>query len=132
MQQREKIIHTWFEMWLKKESTGIEKIFTEDAIYIESWGPKYQGIKKIAHWFSEWNTRGNVLEWEIKQYFHFLDQTLVEWYFKADTKEEGIAAFDGISLIHWTKTDQICFLKEFACDVDNYDPYENGVEPVFR
>ena len=70
MDKREKIIRLWFDMWLQKKDLGIEGIFSADALYIESWGPQYQGVAKVKHWFEEWNTRGTVLQWDIKQYFH--------------------------------------------------------------
>lgn len=48
-------------MWLQKKDLGILKLFTVDAVYVENWGPKYQGNTEIKHWFDEWNTRGTVL-----------------------------------------------------------------------
>ena len=82
MDNRERIIRLWFDMWLTKKDLGISDIFSNNAIYIESWGPEYHGIKKIILWFEEWNTRGTVLQWDIKQFFHKDNQTIVEWYFK--------------------------------------------------
>ena len=66
MDKREKIIRLWFDMWLQKKDLGIEDIFSADALYIESWGPQYHGSAKVKHWFEEWNTRGTVLQWDIK------------------------------------------------------------------
>ena len=40
MNEREKIIHLWFEMWLTKQDLGIDSIFAEDVIYTESWNRK--------------------------------------------------------------------------------------------
>ena len=34
-----KLFYLWFEMWLTKQDLGIDNIFAEDVIYIESWGP---------------------------------------------------------------------------------------------
>ena len=82
MNEREKIIRLWFDMWIKKADLGIDNIFTEDVVYTESWSPKYENRKTVKHWFDEWNTRGSVLVWEIKQFFHQGNQTIVEWYFK--------------------------------------------------
>ena len=82
MNERERIIHLWFDMWLKQQDLGIDSIFTEDVIYTESWSPKYESRKTVKHWFDEWNTRGKVLVWDIKQFFHKENQTIVEWYFK--------------------------------------------------
>ena len=78
MEKREETIRLWFEMWLRKEDLGIREIFAPDAVYVESWGPEYHGVEKIAHWFAEWNTRGTVLRWDIKQFFHRGDETVVE------------------------------------------------------
>ena len=83
MNEREKIIRLWFDMWIKKADLGIDNIFTDDVVYTESWSPKYENRKTVKHWFDEWNTRGSVLVWEIKQFFHQGNQTIVEWYFKS-------------------------------------------------
>ena len=60
MNEREKIIRLWFDMWLKQQDLGMDKIFTEDVVYTESWCPKYENLKTVKHWFNEWNTRGKV------------------------------------------------------------------------
>ena len=126
MNIREQKIRLWFDMWLQKMDLGIEDLFSADAVYIESWGPEYAGIKKIKHWFDEWNERGTVLVWDIKQMIHAEDQTIVEWYFKNKMDGGKIEAFDGISLIRWSEDN-----KEFGCNCDRYDPYRNGDAPEF-
>lgn len=115
-----------------KKDLGILKIFSENAVYTESWGPKYHGASKIKLWFDEWNTRGTVLQWDIKQYFHNESQTIVEWYFKNTMNNGKVEAFDGIPLIEWTPDDKIQSLKEFGCNKNNYDPYQNGKTPQFK
>lgn len=132
MKEREKIINLWFGMWLQQKDLGIDDIFTEDTIYTESWGPKYEDQRTVKHWFTEWNTRGRVVEWDIRQYFHSEDQSVVEWYFKAEMNDSRVDEFDGMTLIEWTKDNKIKSLKEFGCDIDNYNPYQNGDIPQFR
>lgn len=132
MYKREKIIKLWFDMWLKKDHSGITDIFSENAVYAESWGPEYKGAEKIRLWFDEWNTRGTVLQWDIRQFFHKEDQTVVEWYFKNTVNGGDIEAFEGMSLIEWTEDNKISYLKEFGCNVNRYDPYKNGTVPQFR
>jgi hypothetical protein len=95
MNERERIIHLWFDMWLKQQDLGIDSIFTEDVIYTESWSPKYESRKTVKHWFDEWNTRGKVLVWDIKQFFHKENQTIVEWYFKNKMNNGNIEEFYG-------------------------------------
>lgn len=132
MEEREKIIRSWFQMWLDQKDSGILELFSADAQYIESWGPEYRGAHKIKLWFDEWNTRGVVLQWEIKQFFHSGSQTVVEWQFKNRMYDGTEQPFDGMSLIGWTADNKICFLKEFGCNENRYDPYQNGPAPVFR
>ena len=132
MNEREKIIRLWFDMWLQKKDLGISEMFTDNSVYIESWGPEYHGSEKIKLWFDEWNTRGTVLQWDIKQFFHKGNKTIVEWYFKNQMKNGKVEAFDGVSLIEWTSDNKILFLKEFGCNINNYDPYKHGDKPQFR
>ncbi|OUN08685.1 hypothetical protein B5G43_00955 [Flavonifractor sp. An92] len=130
--QRESKIRQWFSMWLDKRDTGIEELFTQDAVYIESWGPEYRGSGKIKLWFDEWNSRGTVERWNIRQYFHRGNQTVVEWAFRCVMADGTVQSFDGLSLIRWNEAGQICFLQEFGCNENRYDPYAQGNAPVFR
>ena len=130
--QRESKIRQWFSMWLDRQDTGIEELFAPDAVYIESWGPEYYGSGKIKLWFDEWNSRGTVERWDIRQYFHKGDQTVVEWVFRCAMTDGTIQSFDGLSLIRWNEAGQICFLQEFGCNENRYDPYAQGNTPVFR
>lgn len=130
--QRESKIRQWFSMWLDKQNTGIEELFAPDVVYIESWGPEYHGNRKIKLWFDEWNTRGTVERWDIRQYFHKGDQTVVEWVFRCAMTDGTIQSFDGLSLIRWNEAGQICFLQEFGCNENRHDPYAQGNTPVFR
>ena len=41
-------------------------------------------------------------------------------------------AFEGMTLLRWTEEGKICFLQEFGCNQDRYDPYEKGPAPRFR
>ena len=132
MECREETIRLWFRMWLEKEDLGIERIFDPRAVYVESWGPEYRGRAKIQLWFEEWNTRGRVLRWDIEQFFHTDSQTVVEWYFKNTMNSGTVEAFEGMSLIRWDQEGRICALKEFGCNENHYDPYQNGPVPQFR
>lgn len=132
MEDREQIVRLWFAMWLKKRDLGISEIFTEDAVYVESWGPEYRGSAKIRHWFEEWNTRGSVLVWDIRQFFHRGDQTVVEWRFENAMEDGRREHFEGMSLLRWAEDGRIRFLQEYGCNEDRYDPYREGLEPRFR
>lgn len=129
---REVAVRRWFGMWLEGSCKGIEELFSPNAVYIESWGPEYHGLGKIEHWFAEWNARGTVRRWDIRQFFHRDDRTAVEWYFRCEMFDGTVQSFEGMSLIRWDAEGRMCFLQEFGCNEDRYDPYAAGPEPVFR
>ena len=131
-EQREQTVQRWFSMWLTQRDLGIEGIFAPDAVYVESWGPEYRGRERIRHWFSEWNTRGRVVRWDIRQFLHQGEQTVVEWTFRDRMNDGREEAFDGLTLIRWTEAGQIGFLQEFGCNPNRYDPYRDGPVPRFR
>ena len=114
MNQRENTVRLWFDMWLKKADLGILDIFTQDAVYIESWGPEYHGAEKIRHWFQEWNSRGTVLQWDIRQFFHKGDQTVVQWHFRNRMDDGRVESFEGLSLVRWTPEGRISLLQEIG------------------
>ena len=53
MDEREKIIRLWFDMWLTQQDLGIDDIFLDDVIYIESWCPKYENRETVKQRFNE-------------------------------------------------------------------------------
>ena len=130
--EREDKIRRWFQMWLCQTDEGILELFAPDGVYIESWGPEYHGAQTIRHWFTEWNSRGRVLAWDIRQFFHKGEQTVVEWYFKNAMDDGRVEEFDGLSLVRWNGAGQIARLQEFGCNLDRYDPYAHGPEPRLR
>lgn len=131
MDEREKAVRLWFSMWLEKKDLGIRRLFSPNAVYVESWGPEYHGAEEIRLWFEEWNTRGTVLKWDIRQFFHKGNQTVVEWFFQNQMNDGGAEVFDGMTLAAFDASGQICFLKEFGCNLNRYDPYCGGPKPQF-
>ena len=70
--------------------------------------------------------------WDIRQFFHRGDQTVVEWDFANRMEDGRREVFEGMSLIRWTAEGRIARLQEFGCNRDRYDPYAEGPEPKFR
>ena len=132
MDQREKQVRQWFDMWLTAQDTGITALFTPDCVYTESWGPQYHGAAQVKHWFDEWNTRGRVLVWDIRQFFHQGGQTVAEWHFCDRMHDGRTEEFYGMLLIRWAADSRIAALTEFGCNVHTYDPYADGPVPRFR
>lgn len=131
MDEREKAVRLWFSMWLEKKDLGIRRLFSPNCVYVESWGPEYHGAESIRLWFEEWNTRGTVLKWDIRQFFHKGNQTVVEWFFQNQMNDGRAEVFEGMTLAAFDANGQICFLKEFGCNLNRYNPYCGGPKPQF-
>ena len=55
------------------------------------------------------------------------------WYTRlSPVNLANVEEFDGISLIVWTQDNKIKSLKEFGCNLHNYNPYRDSDIPVFR
>ncbi len=46
-------------------------------------------------------------------------------------KGEEISAYDGVSFVKFNLINKIIYLKEFGCNINNYDPYKKGDIPEF-
>ncbi|AQR96707.1 hypothetical protein CLSAP_40310 [Clostridium saccharoperbutylacetonicum] len=124
MSDREEIIKKYFGAWINNNSLVLKDIFDRNIIYSECYGPEYHGINTIETWFEDWNKRGEVLIWDIKQFVHQGNISVVEWYFKYKYDGE-VGEFDGVSLIEFNDDNYIVTLKEFQSKVPHYYPYEN-------
>ena len=58
MDEREKIVRLWFDMWLKQQDLGIDDIFADDVLYTESWSPQYDNRKTVKHWLDVYKRQG--------------------------------------------------------------------------
>lgn len=121
MREREEIIRAYFRCWVENSPEVLEKTFSRDVVYSECYGPEYRGLGQVKQWFSDWNQRGKVLEWQIKSFLHEGSRTAVEWYFRCDY--EGEAGFDGVSLIEFDENGKIVSLKEFQSKAEHVVPY---------
>ena len=122
MIEREQAIQNYFLSWLKKNDLLIRETFDSRVIYSECYGPVYHGVDVIEKWFRDWNKRGTVLVWDIKQFIHQASITVVEWYFKCEYDGE-IGEFDGVSMIEFNGDNQITSLKEFQSKIPHLYPY---------
>ena len=99
-ESREQKIRLWFDMWLQAKDLGIEDLFAPDCTYIESWGPKYEGVDKVASGSGS-GTPGKSDRWDVEQFFHKGDRTVVEWSFRNGMKDGTVEEFHGLSLVRW-------------------------------
>ena len=46
----EEVIRKYFQCWLDKDVDTVKRIFSDDIIYSECYGPVYKGIGQIIRW----------------------------------------------------------------------------------
>lgn len=116
------IMEMYFRCWLKKDGSRLTDIFSDDIVYSECYGPEYIGIEQIEKWFQDWNEKGTVLQWDVKQSVEQGNTLVVEWYFKCnyEGKTDG---FDGVTIAKFDENQLIYDLKEFQSKSEHYNPY---------
>lgn len=119
--EMEKIIREYFQSWINKDHSKIEKYFSDSIVYIEYYGPEYTSKKQCLKWFNDWNKKGSVLEWKIKNFKQLGKTCFVEWYFKCEF-DKNIDEFDGISIIEF-ENNKISLIKEFQSKSEHHYPY---------
>jgi hypothetical protein len=122
MNNRENVIKQYFNSWIQKDIGIIEKHFSKNIKYIESYGPEYNGINQIKQWFNNWNNGNNLLKWDIKRFIENKNTIAVEWFFECEYNRE-ISFFDGVSIIEFDENDRIILVKEFQSKADHIFPY---------
>lgn len=116
------IIKEYFEAWLTKNASVLCAIFASDITYTECYGPQYQGLSQIQRWFTDWNRRGTVLQWDIRNVLESGNTLCVEWYFCCEY--DGVTdGFDGVSWIEFDETGKIVNLREFQSKSEHHYPY---------
>jgi len=120
MENRENIIKQFFDSLIKKDISIIEKYFSENVIYIDSFGREYNGKKEVMKWFFDSNNNGNlVLKWDIKRIIKDKSTIVVEWYFEGKLNiyknkiEQNDISHNGISIIDFNGNDKIEYIKEY-------------------
>ena len=131
MEQREAAIRQWFDMWLTKQDTGIRELFAPTRCTLRA-GARSTTARQDRLVVHRVEPPGTVERWDIRQFFHKGDQTVVEWTFANQMADGRREVFEGMTLVRWTAAGQIARLQEFGCNLDRYDPYAHGPEPRFR
>ena len=103
----EEVIRKYFQCWLDKDVDTVKRIFSDDIICSECYGPVYKGIGQIITWFEDWNQKGTVLQWDIKRLI----------------VSGNVDGFDGVTIAEFDADMQICDLKEFQSKTEHYCPY---------
>ncbi len=127
MQRREKLFQAYCDVWLTRDGSRLGEFFTDDALYVESDGSRYEGLGQIRAWFAAWLPHGEVLAWQVRRYLHQCDASAAEWTFRC--RYDGVESeFDGVTLMTFSSDGKISCLREFAakaCWEKTAEPFTN-------
>ncbi len=122
LKMQKKIIEEYFNMWLTRDFTKIDELFSSEIIYRECYGAVYQNLDEIHSWIKFMLEKQVVLEWQVKNIFTInKDLYFVEWFFKA--KEEKSYSFDGISKIIF-EDNLIKEIVEYETNDETFRPFK--------
>lgn len=113
---------SYFAAWLEKNASVLPEVFAKDAVYSKCYGPEYRGLDQIQSWFADWNRRGTVLQWDIKNMISSGNTVCAEWYFRCEY-DGNTDGFDGVSWIEFDVEGKICALREFQSKTEHCFPY---------
>ncbi len=118
------IAERYFKMWLTKNFHGLDEIFADNIYYSECYGPEYVGIDEMWQWINGWLSHGDVLTWDILDFFSSGNKAVARWYFKCnyDGKTDG---FDGVTVFEF-KDEKIVSLREFQSKSEHIRPYKTA------
>lgn len=120
-----KTIGEYFSMWVRRDFSHLDELFSSGCVYEECYGPVYVGTDELHRWINHMLARQTVAAWNI----HSIDSDrdgetfFVSWTFSA-TEDESYT-FDGISRIHFDSDGRIDHVKEYRADHDQYRPFES-------
>lgn len=117
-----KVVRDYFAAWLEKNASVLPEVFARDVVYSECYGPEYRGLDQIQSWFADWNQRGTVLQWDIKNLISCGNVMCAEWYFLCEY-DGNTDAFDGVSWIEFDAEGKIRALREFQSKPEHCFPY---------
>ena len=120
--KKEKVIITYFGMWVNRDFSALNNIFATDIYYSECYGPEYRGLHEICLWIDEMLQKQKVLEWRIKRCLHENNTAVVEWFFK-EQRDGVIHGFDGVSIIEFKDNGKISSVKEFESKFEHITPF---------
>ena len=121
MKDKEQQIRCYFQSWIDNDMNEFINVFDPKVVYTECYGPEYHGVEQLKQWFGDWQQKGKVLEWTIKQFLHQNNVVAVEWYFKCDY-ENHVDGFDGVSIITFAE-EKMLTVKEFQSKSEHNYPY---------
>ena len=126
MQRR--AIADYFAMWVARDFSRFDELFSPRCRYEECYGPIYEGAAELHRWIERMLAVQRVTAWDIHDVVFAADgrSVTVTWTFAA--AEQDSYVFDGCSLIHFDEDGRIERVREFKADHERCFPQRQAGE----
>lgn len=127
---QERAIRDYFAMWVARDFSRFDELFSPCCRYEECYGPIYEGTEELHRWIEHMLAIQHVTAWDIHDMVFAADgqSVTVTWTFIAAEKKPCI--FDGCSVIHFDGQGRIDSVREFGAEHERCFPQrrEEGTE----
>jgi hypothetical protein len=108
----ERLIRSYIEGWRAGDRDKILSTLAPECVIIESYGPAYTGVDKIARWIDTWLGAGNTVDrWEVTSLDVAATACFFEWEFEC-TFAGSRSGFLGASIARF-RDERIVSLREY-------------------
>ena len=83
----------------EKDTEALDRIFTEDAVYIDVTGLTCCGLQQLRRRFEQLAGGGTIRAWDLRRVIDAGETGAAEWYFEYRTEDEDTVSYDGVSII---------------------------------
>lgn len=127
---QERAIRDYFAMWVTRDFSRFDELFSPCCRYEECYGPIYEGTEELHRWIEHMLAIQHVTAWDIHDMVFAADgqSVTVTWTFIAAEKKP--CTFDGCSVIHFDGQGRIDSVWEFGAEHERCFPQrrEEGTE----
>lgn len=129
-EQMEAAVRSYFHMWVSRDFSSFDEVFSPACRYEECYGPIYEGLQELHAWIDGMLAVQRVSAWDVHELIYGTDgrTVAVTWTFSAT--EASPYVFDGCSLVHFDGGGRIDGIREFKADHVRYYPQREQSEGV--
>lgn len=119
------LLQQYITSWLTKDKQLFLDTLADPIDIRECYGASYSTKTQAEAWFTEWNKRGSVLDWNILDTFFDAQRNILfaTWEFNHCYPDVSETRFDGITIMA-AHDGKITFLHEYETKHKRFYPYK--------